>query len=435
MNIKNNLYLILSLIKIKMMMNSQIILTDPTVIEYYKTHPQLDPNAINVMFINILIQLSTNVTSSLDQSRITQIITKLHDVNTVITNMKGEITENVKSNLGQLENIILKDRDKISEILTDKTSVLLATTNNQFNQTLTTHNEKHKTQIYQNNNEIKQLIIQNEEKHNNQLTQLKDKLDTQTRINEGLNAELNQFLNKYKHNSSIKGNVSEKELYYLLQLLFPTDELIVCSKTTASCDICVNRYDKNKPSILFENKDYINSVDKEEIQKFERDLHTQKKHGIFISQNSPITFKSNYHIDIINGLIHIYIPNANYDLERIKVAVDIIDHLSTKISTENINTYEIGLSKTELDEIVTEYKNFATKKIRLLDSIRNTSKIWIEELDNMTLPRIQTLLINTGHIEKTELTCNFCMIFIGKNKASLSAHIKGCKMNHNNVKK
>jgi hypothetical protein len=414
---------------IKTNMPLEIILTDPTVIEYYHLHPELDPNTINIFFINILTQLSTNVTTSLDQSRITQIINKLHDVNHGITNIKEDITDKVKGHIGQLENIILKDRDKISEVLADKTSILLTNTNNQFNQLLTSHDEKHKLQLYQNNNEIKQLLIKNEEQYNNQFVQLKDKLDSQTRNNEGLHTELNQFLNKYKHNSSIKGNVSEKELYYLLQLIFPSDELIVCSKTTASCDICVNRYDKNKPSILFENKDYINSVDKEEIQKFERDLYTQQKHGIFISQNSPITFKTNYHIDIINGLIHVYIPNANYDLDRIKIAVDIIDNLSNKISTESLSNYEIGLSKTELDEIVNEYKMFANKKVRLLDNIKTTSKIWIEELDSMTFPRIQTLLINTGNIEKTELTCSFCMTFTGKNKASLSAHIKGCKMN------
>ena len=234
-----------------------ILLTDPMVIDYYNKHPQLDPNAINIMFINILIQLSTNVTSSLDQSRITQIITKLHDVNMAVSNIKGDITDNVKGQIGQLENIILKDRDKIGEVLADKTSILLSTTNNQLNQLLNSHDDKHKLQLYQNNNEIKQLLTSNDEQYKNQFVQLKDKIDLQTRNNEGLNTELTQFLNKYKHNSSIKGNVSEKELYYLLQIIFPTDEIIVCSKTTASCDICVNRYDKNKPSILIENKDYF----------------------------------------------------------------------------------------------------------------------------------------------------------------------------------
>ena len=38
-------------------------------------------------------------------------------------------------------------------------------------------------------------------------------------------------------------------------------------------------------------------------------------------------------------------------------------------------------------------------------------------------------------MEKTELTCQFCMAFTGKNKASLSAHVKSCKMNTNILKK
>ena len=90
-----------------MIQQQLIMLTDPMVIDYYNKHPQLDPNAINVMFINILTQLSTNVTSSLDQSRITQIITKLHEVNSAVTNIKGDITDNLKGQIGQLENIIL----------------------------------------------------------------------------------------------------------------------------------------------------------------------------------------------------------------------------------------------------------------------------------------------------------------------------------------
>ena len=240
---------------------------------------------------------------------------------------------------------------------------------------------------------------------------------------------MNGFLNKYKHNSSIKGNISEKELYTILQQIFPTDELIVCSKTTASCDICVNRADHTKPSILFENKDYGVSVDKEEIKKFERDLNTQRKHGIFISQNSPITFKGNFHIDIIDGLIHVYLPNVNYDIDRIRVAIDIVDHLSQKIINETEMSGDVRIGNTELGEILQEYKNFATRKTRLLEYIKPNTKLWTDELDAMSLPRIQTLLINTGNLEKCELTCIYCTTFTGKNKASLGAHMKACKAN------
>jgi hypothetical protein len=257
--------------------------------------------------------------------------------------------------------------------------------------------DKYTTNLNNFQQELRKDIRNTDEKTLLEIRHLKDQVNETGRVSETLATEVNGFLNKYKHNSSVKGNISERELYDILQQIFPTDELMVCSKTTASCDICVNRADHTKPSILFENKDYGTSVDKEEIKKFERDLSAQRKHGIFISQNSPITFKGNFHIDIIDGLIHLYIPNANYDMDRIRVAVDIVDHLSQKICNETIMDGDVRIGNTELGEILQEYKNFATRKTRLLDNIRTSAKMWTDELDAITLPRIQTLLINKYH--------------------------------------
>ena len=91
-----------------------------------------------------------------------------------------------------------------------------------------------------------------------------------------LNNNINEFLNKYKHNSSTNGNVSEYELYSILQNIFPSDEIIDCSTETATCDYRVNRLNKSKPTILFENKDYSRSVTTEEIKK-QRLIELQKK--------------------------------------------------------------------------------------------------------------------------------------------------------------
>ena len=106
--------------------------------------------------------------------------------------------------------------------------------------------------------------------------------------------------------------------------------------------------------------------------------------------------------------------------------------MSLKLSSDIVSAGDVRISHTEMSEILNEYKNFATRKTRLLDGIRSNTKMWIDELDAITLPRIQTLLIHTGNIEKCNLTCSYCMIFTGKNKASLSAHIKGCKLTHQN---
>ena len=52
---------------------------------------------------------------------------------------------------------------------------------------------------------------------------------------------------------------------------------------------------------------------------------------IFLSQNTGITSKNNYQIDITNGKILVYVHNCEYMSHKIQIAVDIIDTLSQKI--------------------------------------------------------------------------------------------------------
>jgi hypothetical protein len=165
-------------------------------------------------------------------------------------------------------------------------------------------------------------IKTSEERTTNGLQQIKENMILQHSIQETLKNEMQDFLNKYKNSSQFKGNVAEIELQHMLLSIMPSDEIVRVSNDTATCDLKVNRKDNSKPNILFESKNYTNrSVTTAEVKKFERDVQLQNIHGIFISQESPITFKENFQIDIINGLIHVYIPNANYQVEKIKIAI------------------------------------------------------------------------------------------------------------------
>jgi len=277
-------------------------------------------------------------------------------------------------------------------------------------------------------------IVQASENRTNQnIQQINDNILLQKQVQDSLTNELNVFLNKYKSNSSVKGAVSESELYSILQTIVPQDEIIRCSNETASCDIKLNRRNKKYPTILFENKDYSASVNKEEIEKFQRDLKLQKCHGILISQNSPITYKDNFHIDIINNLIHLYIPNANYDPEKIKIGIKIIDNLSDKL---NLSYYReddvIKLNLEEVEEIKEEYRKFANKKTDILDTIKLITKQLIEKMEEIQLPNIKKFGIGDTENKQIGILCTFCNKFTAKNKASLSAHMKGCKVNINN---
>jgi hypothetical protein len=275
-------------------------------------------------------------------------------------------------------------------------------------------------------------IQSSEERTTTGIQQIKENMVLQQSIQETLRNEMQDFLNKYKNSSQFKGNVAEIELQHMLLSIMPSDEIIRVSNDTATCDLKVNRKDQTKPNILFESKNYTNkSVTTAEVKKFERDVQLQKIHGIFISQESPITFKDNYQIDIINGLIHVYIPNANYDVEKIKIAIDIIDNLSFKLNSllkEDDDDYTIN--KEDLDDISEEYRAFGIQKAQMLDTIKLVNKQLIDKLEEIQLPKIKKFLMKLGNIENdNDFKCTICNCWTGKSKASLGAHIRNCKQN------
>ena len=168
------------------------------------------------------------------------------------------IPKNQDRNLTQIENCIKtfcntisNDITKVIEALPDDNNKednikeIISNVENQFNKMVTTIQQP-----------IFSFIQLSEERTNNGIQQLRENFNNQHVSHTKLTNELNEFLNKYKNNSSTKGNVSETELYYLLQTLMPTDEILKVSTDTASCDFRVKRKNNAKPTILFENKDY-----------------------------------------------------------------------------------------------------------------------------------------------------------------------------------
>ena len=462
--------------------DENIIVSDPTIISFYKSNPNLNFIAMNHIFIDILKSLSTNLSSTITStinSKILTLVTDIHsnlktEIILKLHEFKKEYIEDVKS---ILLNNSLSTHEKITNIIERNNDSLLAKTTLIVNEVIPKSNDKNYVQIENciksfcssisqdtakllemtNKDDKNQSIIENietkmnsmfstiqqpmfsfikssEDRTNLGLDQIKEFLTTQNQSQQLLHSELNDFLNKYKNNSSSKGNISESELYFMLQSLMPSDEIIRVGTDTATCDFKVNRVDKTKPTILFENKDYTRSVNTDEVKKFERDLQTQKSHGIFLSQKSPITYKHNFQIDIINGLIHLYIPNAEYDTEKLRLAVDIIDNLSLRLQMiDNASEEDIPISKEDLDDVLDEYKTFVNQKMQMNELIKTMSKQLNDKMEEIQLPKLNKLFIKIGRLENdNEFKCSFCNNYSGKNKASLGAHMRNCKMNPKN---
>jgi hypothetical protein len=466
--------------------DNSILITDPNIVSYYKNNPNIDIVTMNNIFIEILNSLSYNLSSTINNTINSKILSMVTDIHSNLSSIKSDIIiklhESKKEYIEDIKTILnnnsLTNNEKINSFFERNNDSLLTKTTLILNDVIpknqekiyiqmencvksfcsTIHNDTTKLLEHTNKDEntvknvvdnidiqfnkmistiqqpIFSFIQSSEERTTNGIQQVKEYLNTQQTNQNKLTNELNDFLNKYKNNSSTKGSISEAELYYMLQSIMPSDEIINVGSDTATCDLRVNRMEKNKPSILFENKDYGRSVNSDEVKKFERDIQTQKIHGIFVSQKSPITFKNNFQIDIINGLIHIYIPNAEYDIDKMKLAIDVIDNLSLKLesmSDKSIDDYSVP--KEDMDEIIEEYRLFLTQKTQMMDTIKLVNKQLLDKMEEIQLPKLKKLFIKIGNIENdNDFKCTYCTIWSGKNKASLGAHIRNCKSNPKN---
>ena len=467
-------------------MTEQIIITDPIIVSYYKDNSHIDIITMNHIFIDILKSLSTNLTNTINStvnSKILNVVTELNtNLNTMKLDLMMKLLESKKDYVEDIKNILnsntLTNNEKISSLIEKNNENLLSKTTLAINEIIPKSQDKNILQIEnciknyctaitndtqkllsinskdENNskmiidnieNQLNKMITNiqqpifntinsSEDRTNNMLNQLKENLYQQTNTQTKLSNDIDEFLGKYKNNSQFKGNIAEVDLYYMLQTIMPTDEIITVSSNTANCDFKVNRHNKNKPSILFESKDYTRSVDSDEIAKFERDIQYQKTHGVMVAQRSPITYKNPYQIDIINGFIHVYIPNTDYNIDKVKIAIDIIDNLDMKLKTlATKNENFIPILKDEFEEIVEEYRLFGIQKGQMLDTIKSINKQLIDKLDEIQLPKIKHILMKNGNIENDNgYQCTLCNNWSGKNKASLGAHIRSCKFNPKN---
>ena len=96
--------------------------------------------------------------------------------------------------------------------------------------------------------------------------------------------------------------------------------------------------------------------------------------SVFVSQNSGISSKPNYHIDYFNGNMIIYIQNTDYSSERIKIAIDIIDNLSSKLQDFNKQNDENSIPTSVLNDINKEYQLFISQKEALIGVYKDCQK-------------------------------------------------------------
>ncbi len=465
---------------------SELIIKNKRIIDFYNQNESLDIEAINLIVINLLEQLldgmNSNVISGINSqilSDVGELKSKMFDISSSINKLNTDITNSIyvklqdvkKDYIEEYRNILLsnfsQNNEKLGSLLQQNNSSLIDKTTLLLNDVLPKNNESQQNifkdtivDFQKSINEDTKLIMSSLNKDDklneflikfeNKYTQLiqpfqgiinssEERLQREitnvknNQMPETLLKELTDFFNKYK-NSSYKGQLGEMQLETILNQVFPCDEIIRTTSIKAAGDFRINR--ENREPLIIETKDYDRNVTLDEVKKFIRDIEEQKCHGVFLSQNSGITSKQNFQIDMINKKILIYIHNVKYDSTVIKMAIDVIDNLSEKFNLlENDDIIDFSISDENLKEINKEYSDFIKKKLLFIENFKENQKKLLNQVEDMKFPCLSKFLSQKcGNIlinENQGIICSICNKFTAQNNKSLAAHQKACKKRQN----
>jgi len=459
----------------------QLTISNKEVFEFYSKH-SLDFEQMNIIFCNILQQLITTTDNSYDNNIASNILKKIsnlennfstieqhffkhqneltnklneykkdyiNDVKLILlsnniehispliketnNNLIDKTTLMINELLPKNQNAISKDIDNNFKLLQshiiNETNKLLSSSMNQKNIDEFINNSN--ITMSQTINTITSIITSIENKIENRLNINSSKIDdlqknmTDNHFNNvKLQQNVTEMLKKFEKGSG-KGNVSENVLYNILLSLFPCAQIdYVGNEIKETGDIILIR--NNKPKILIENKDHdACNVPKHDVDKFIRDCEIQQCCGIMFSQNRGIANKENYELQINNGNILLYVHNVNFDNDKIKTAIEIVEQFKTKFDEINADNDICNIETSVLEEINKEFNNYTSQKHSLLKLVKDFNEKINASINDLKMPSLEQFLSKhyaTSSNQGNNI-CKYCEKFIPK---SLSQHYRYC---------
>lgn len=447
--------------------------------EFYQKHPNLDFEAMNLLFVNIMENLSHDITSSLSNNVASQILsnikelqTQLIGINDSVNKIHSETQLSFLSKFNEFKKEYLEDiklllnsnnSDKIAPLIKECNGSLFDKTFIMINEIIPKQNEQLTRQIQENiksfhssiiedtnkllssninqksldtfiqgidskfiNSQqvINSLINTTEQRLENKMTSIQELTSTNQHTQTSLHQNISELLKKMEI-SSVKGKCSESILFNILQSLYSTGQIDSVGDQKETGDFMLTR--KNKPTILIENKNWNKNVIQDEVKKFIRDVETQNCCGLFLSQNFGIANKENFEININNGNVLLYVHEVNNDAEKIKIAIDIIDNFKLKLDEITVNSEDgYNIDKEILDEINKEYQLFATQKLIQIKMVKDFSSKMVKQLEDLQFPCLEHFLSTKYAFSSSKYVCEFCE-YVAKNQSAMSAHKRGCK--------
>tara|TARA_B100000927_G_C16439572_1_gene459176 strand:+ start:227 stop:1387 length:1161 start_codon:yes stop_codon:yes gene_type:complete len=345
------------------------------------------------------------------------------NMNKTLTNTTVmEILDNIKSMRSDNQANLSKYMTEIKRGLNEDIRMIMSNSmNEKLEPTLRVKLKEQQTQLVDNvSGRLEKLL-------DTKISGIKEINSASKEIISEQNNTLNDLLKRFE-NSSKKGKLSENLLFNTLYDIYPCAEITDVGKTKETGDIMLGR--KNKQTILVENKDWTRPIVNTEVVKFVRDVETQKCNGLFLSQNVGICSKDNFEVNILeNNLVVVYIHNVNYDPDKIRAGVEIIDSVSDILREIDVLEYneteQYTISKEITQHINAEYQNYLSHKEKTIKMARDFIANLIKHEEEFNFTSLEKYLATKYSPSNNKNVCKYCG-YVGKKATSLSAHLRGC---------
>ena len=460
------------------MENNILTINNKEIFDFYKQY-NIDFESMNLLFLNVLKKIIHNFDNSLNTNIATNLLEKINSltskvdliesnfstlINNKFSDYKKEYLSDIKlllnSNNIEFLSPLMKERndnliDKTSLIINEmipkncesinqqlnlnlnilKSSILSETTTllsstldkktiedflKNINSTMNQSYSTLTTLISSSENRIEGKLLNTE----NKINEMKGIFTENNSSQQILQNNVTEMLKKFEKGVG-KGNISEHITYNILLSLYPCAQIDhIGNELKESGDIILIR--NNKPKILIENKDHDSkNVPKSEIDKFIRDCEIQNCCGIMFAQHKGITNKQNFEIQINNGNVLLYVHEVNFDVDKIKTAVEIVENFKMKLDEVVIKEDDCIIEREILQDINKEFVNYINQKFSLLKLIKDFNEKINFSINELKMPTLEKFLSSkfAFSINQSDNVCKYCEKIIPK---SLSQHYRYC---------
>jgi hypothetical protein len=466
-------------------------LTNQRICAFYKANPCIQFEAVNLIFVDLLEKILCNMNETMTSTINSQMLITLNDNSQHINNLGQSIASLKDSisamNADNIENILAKIVDAKREYVDDVRSIIQTNTHEKIGPLLEKNNStlidkttliindiipRNQTQYHNQiqdslkgfnksmhddtiallksvdsqsikefltNFEIKSsLMLQNlqqpifsfisgsEDRLQTNINTMKDANTASHTMQSKFVTELGDILSKFR-NTTTQQQYHDTQLSSILTKMFSSAEIAAQHSVSNIGLVLLKRI--RKQNVLIGHVDSTENVGMDETTTFLQLIDDQHSNGIFISQNSGISTKKPFQIEIHNNNIVVYIHNAEYSPTKIELAVNIIDNLAMKLNQlKSHSEDDLTIPKDILDSINNEYQVFMSQKNAVIDVFKESQKKIISQIDDIRFPSLDKYLSGkySAPIQKTGLKCDLCKVWSGNNLKALAAHKRGC---------